>query len=268
MKTKLLLMVGLLLTSTHAVWSQSPQNNYVKIYKALQARTGDLSTVNNKNQVAESITYYDGLGRDVQSISRQGSPLGNDIVSFSIYDSYGKKTKSYLPYVPTQITGAPVSNPVTAQSTFYQAMFGTTDGPKAFSETQVERSELSRPLEQGAPGAAWQLDTDHTIKKEYRTNVAEEVMNLSYNSTTNEVLIMPGAASYYDAKSLQCNKTTDEGNGETLEFVDKEGRTVCKKVKVSAGAYASTYYVYDNFGNLSVVIQPEGSKAIENAIQP
>lgn len=245
-----------------AVWhennAQSPTTNYVKVYKAQTPLAGDLSTHTAKEDVSVTIVYYDGLGREIQSISKQGSPLGKDIVSFSKYDDFGKKTVNYLPYVANQTTGAIVSDPLAAQLSFFQNMFGSTDGAKAFAKSILELSELSRPLELGAVGDAWQPEGDRTVTKEYLINGASDVLHFSYDLATNTIR----KDDYYDTYSLTCTKTKDEDQNDVLEYVDKEGHTVCKKVKAPGGVYACTYYVYDDFGQLVVVLPPEAIKQI------
>jgi hypothetical protein len=241
-------------------------NNSIKVYKAQVPNTTDLSTVNNKSQVSEATAYYDGLGREMQSVARQQSPAGNDVVIYTTYDRYGKKSVTNLPYVSAETNGNLKSNAETNQTSFYQGLFGPTDGAAARSVTVFERSELGRVREQGAPGAAWQIGTGNTIKKDYVMNVAEEVLMFNYNVSTGEVSVTPGMASYFPANMLFCNKVTDEQQNDIQEFVDKEGRTVCKKVKAAAGVYASTYYIYDPSGNLAVVIPPEGVKSITDLL--
>ena len=59
---------------------------------------------------------------------------------------------------------------------------------------------------------------------------------------------------------LIVNETIDEHKNKTLEFVNKEGQVVLKKVQESDNSFLSTYYVYDDFGNLRYVLPP---KAVE-----
>ena len=249
-----------------AAEGQSSTDNYVKVYKALRPTKHDLSTLNHKDSVVEAITYYDRLGREIQSVSRRSSPLANDIVSFSMYDDFGKKTISYLPYIANQSTGAIVSNPLPDQIAFYINLFGQANGEAALSESVLEHSELGRLLIQGAPGDSWQASGTHTIKKDYLTNAGTDVYLIKYNSVDGSVSVrdVNNVVVYYTANSLSCTKTTDEETNDVLEYVDKEGRTVCKKVKAPGGLYASTYYVYDDLGNLAVVVPPESVNRIVN----
>jgi len=241
-------------------------NNSTKSYKALVPNTTDLSTVDNKSQVSEAVVYYDGLGREQQSVAKQQSPAGKDVVSFSTYDGYGRKTVSHLPYISSETNGNLKDNPATDQSTFYQSIFGPIDGAAAHSDQVLENSTLGRLREQGSEGAAWQIGTSNTQKKEYIMNVADEVLMFNYNTTNGEVSVAPGAASYYPANKLLCDKTIDPLQNDVREFMDKDGRTVCKQVKIATDVYASTYYLYDPQGNLVVVIPPEGVKSITDLL--
>lgn len=258
MKSCFIFTFGCLL-ATSAV---AQTTNSVKVYKAQVPNTTDLSTVNNKSQVSEAAAYYDGLGREMQSVARQQSPAGSDVVIYTTYDRYGKKTVTNLPYVSTETNGTLKSNAATIQASFYQGLFGPTDGAAARSVQVLEHSELARVREQGAPGAAWQIGTPNTLKKDYIMNAAEEVLMFNYNATSGEVSVTPGEAMYFPVNTLACSKTVDEQQNDMFQFVDKEGRTVCKKVKAATGVYASTYYIYDPSGNLVVVIPPEGVKSI------
>lgn len=266
---------GLILISLDQSIAQTINDNYIKTYKALIPISGDLSTINDKTKVQETIEYFDGLGRQLQSIARQGSPLGYDIVSISVYDAYGRKTKSYLPYASTTTDGNLKSTALTDQAAFYQNLVGA-DGASAFSVQMLENSELGRLLKQSAPGGAWQpgdLDPyslgDHTVKKRQEVNAGDEIYAFTYNAGTGIISRASGAAGSYAANQLSASKTIDENQNEVIEYMDKEGRTVCKKVQVSgSGAskvFASTYYVYDDLGNLAVVLPPE---AVTRFTQP
>lgn len=248
--------------------------NFMKVYKAQVPLVGDISTVNDKERVSESVEYYDGLGRPVQAIQRQASPLGYDIVTFFQYDAFGAKTKSFLPYVASTTSGALNANPEQDHTSFYQALFGTADGSTAFSKQMIERSDLGRILKLTSPGAPWQANgtdlyelNDHTVKKRYRTNNPDEVIRFSYDQQTALIYSdQGGQLQFYTTGELSVVESYDEANNRTVEFTDKEGRVVCKKVQYDSDAsgplYASTYYVYDQYGNLSVVVPPEGVVSI------
>ncbi|MBO9620949.1 MAG: hypothetical protein J7539_18150, partial [Niabella sp.] len=79
-------------------------------------------------------------------------------------------------------------------------------------------------------------------------------------------------AGSYPAGLLYKNVTTDEESRQVIEFKDKEGVLILKKVQLTAAAdngsgsghnnWLCTYYIYDDLNNLRCVIQPEGVKAM------
>jgi len=76
----------------------------------------------------------------------------------------------------------------------------------------------------------------------------------------------------YLAGTLYKNVTTDEQGKQVIEFKDKEGKVVLKKVQLTAAPdngsgsghadWMCTYYIYDDLNNLRCVIQPEGVKQL------
>ena len=61
-------------------------------------------------------------------------------------------------------------------------------------------------------------------------------------------------------------------NHEVIEYIDKEGRTILKKVETlenGLSVFAETYYIYDDFDNLVMVLPPEAMKRVKTVlIQP
>jgi hypothetical protein len=217
-----------------------------------------------------SSSYFDGLGRPWQTVRWKASPGQNDIVQPITYDEFGREQTKYLPYtggtdgkIKTNFIAkddSQYSTVTSPQYDFYQNGGLITVDAKPYAQTVFEKSPLNRVIEYGNAGAAWQPGTDHTIKKEYVLNDSSEVMLFTYDGATGGI----NNDGFYGKSTLTCTKTIDEENNDVLEFVDKEGRTVCKKVKAPGNAYACTYYVYDDFGNLVAVIPPEGVQRLLN----
>jgi RHS repeat-associated protein len=77
---------------------------------------------------------------------------------------------------------------------------------------------------------------------------------------------------FYQPGTLYKNVTTDEQGKQVIEFKDKEGKVVLKKVQLTAAPdngsgsghadWMCTYYIYDDLNNLRCVIQPEGVKQL------
>jgi hypothetical protein len=271
----------------------SGQNENYVVTNTIQVKdvttTGQVDVL-TKTGNAQSLQYFDGLGRPMQAVSTQGSPSGNDIVQPIVYDAYGREPKKHLPVAPVTHDGWYKRDLIdnagnyagVAAANVYNNGTGDKidDSSQPYSETVFEASPLNRILKQGAPGTAWQplggtyaepSPNDHSIKKAYVYNGPNEVILLDYNETTKRIGL--DDTNYYVANRLYVNKTKDEHNKEVIEYVDKDGRTILKKVQTLDGSqtvYAETYYIYDDFGNLMVVLPPEAMKRVRTIfnIQP
>ena len=108
-----------------------------------------------------TFVYYDGMGRPIQQVAQNASPLQNDIVQPIVYDNLGRQTTSYLPYSDVNtgtsgvLPGSYRSTALTEQSTFYsntgQYLVATDADP--YSQTVFEKSPLQRLLEAGMVGS-------------------------------------------------------------------------------------------------------------------
>ncbi|NHA06446.1 RHS repeat-associated core domain-containing protein [Mucilaginibacter sp. HC2] len=213
----------------------------------------------------QRVQYFDGLGRGLQTVQVKGSTLNKDVVQPFTYDQLGREATKYLPYAPpTGISdGSYKSDALTAgagQNLFYTTPpVGVSSVSYPSSSTTFEASPLSRVLEQGAPGAPWQLSASgvsgsgHTVKADYGMNGTNDVMQWAVNPTGNGVT---GGNTYYPANQLYSTTTTDENGNNTIEYKDKEGHIVCKKVQSGSTTYLATYYIYNYLNNLSYVIPP------------
>lgn len=253
--------------------------NYVfsRVYK--NRFTTPLTNPSTTNAI-EEITYFDGLGRPMQHIGiRQAATTKEDIVTHMDYDAFGREDKKYLPYPDASSPGGLKTGDVILKTqNYYSLTFSgdfTTSVINPYSETSFEASPLNRSLEQGAPGSSWAVnktsDTDYTVKFDYSTNEGPTAtgkvrmfkVNLSANFTPT--LTNPSPY-YYAAGELYKTVTKDENwvagtTNDTLnniveEFKDKQGRVVLKRT-YNAGTAHDTYYVYDDYGNLTYVIPPK-----------
>jgi len=246
----------------------------------------------NANQ---TIQYVDGLGRPLQTVQVKASPLGYDIVQPVAYDVYGREVTKYLPYTDPTNNGSYKSAAISNQLAFYaptgsgasgtqQTGNGLVVNHNPFDETNFEPSPLDRPVEQGAPGDAWQLSTSgvtgsgHTVKVDYPVNDATmptAANSLSgygvveyattINATTGARSLVVNTPAVYPAGTLTVTITKDENwtsgrMNTTEEYKDNEGHIVLKRsFNVNAkgsNEVLSTYYVYDDIGNLAFVLPP------------
>ncbi|TBN04485.1 hypothetical protein EYD45_07545 [Hyunsoonleella flava] len=221
----------------------------------------------SSNQRRESVMYYDGLGRPMQSIAIRAGGQGQDIITHIDYDTFGRQDKNYLPYVMTSSCGQYQTNALTATNNFYNTLkYENTLNP--YSEMHLESSPLNRVLEQGAPGNDWAVDktsdNDHTIKFEYGANTEADMVRFFEVDLTcgSPTLVESGT---YKPNELYKTITKDENwqpnnsyekNHTTEEYKDKQGRVILKRTfdKIK---WHDTYYVYDDYGSLTFVLPPE-----------
>lgn len=234
-----------------------------------------LSTLNSQRTIGEenqTVQYFDGLGRSIQSIQLMASPTYKDIVQHMEYDGFGRESTRYLPYADIGGNGSYKTGGSGAVKNFYSKTTGTdiagivrTDKP--YAVTVFENSPLNRVQEQGAPGAAWQPAANrasvamtstggHTIVTDYGTNIASDVKLWSINAAGTGA-----TSSFYSAGKLYKTVTKDENwiqsngkQGTVEEYKDFEGRIVLKRIWETDTKKLETHYVYNDFGDLRYVI--------------
>ncbi|MEO0900552.1 MAG: DUF6443 domain-containing protein, partial [Bacteroidota bacterium] len=248
--------------------------NYV-FTRTFQRGVSNFSSSNaNEGDVYESITYFDGLGRPKQQIAIKNAPDKGDIVTHISYDDYGRMDKEWLPL--HESTGSPGSyrgDRSFATRTYYKTNYPddflglTTGTTNAYSQKEFESSPLNRVSKQAAPGEDWRLGNGHEIEMEYLINGVNEVrlftVTTSFaNNTYTPTLVQDG---YYAAGRLYKTIVRDEnhtqgafvdGEHTVEEFVNYQGQTILKRTYFEEEVL-DTYYVYDDFNNLSYVIPPK-----------
>jgi RHS repeat-associated protein len=238
-------------TNQNYVITQTPRVSGVTSDDALRTAAAD------KNKVQTTIQYFDGLGRPMQTLQKEASPVGNDIVQHVAYDVYGRTTLQYLPYVPTTgAKGVYRTSTTTAITTFYATppvgVVQIPAGQTTYGNTSLEASPLSRPLEQGFPGLSWKIGGGHTVRTTYE-------INTTIDAVKQWEVSLAGGASYsksYDANVLTKTTAKDENGNATITFKDKDDHIVCRKVQSGASAYLVTDYIYNDQEQLCYVIPP------------
>ncbi len=249
-----------------------------------QADMGTLSI----GERAEVTSYVDGLGRIMQTVTTQGSQSLTDEVQPFIYDNYNRAAVKYLPYtngsnglykadfIPKQINTYSSS----PQYLFYQGGGQVAVDTKPYGEIYFEPSPLARPVKEYGPGNTWSAASQNKYtEKKYLLNThgtatdgtQEKIIawKINASSAKPERESNLAAGGYYSSSLLSVNVTIDEDGHATREYVNKFGQTILKKVQVNATAnlnsetdWALTYYIYNDFGQLAFVFQPELSKKL------
>jgi len=246
--------------------------------KAVQS--GNFNTL-TKDEVNQNVSYFDGLGRPVQTIAIGQGGNGEDLITPIEYDGFGRQVKEYLPYaVSNGGNSYPRIDPfsaINASVSFYgNDKYDNTSNP--FSEKKLDPSPLNRVLKQAAPGTSWAMDSGHEIKFDYQTNLSADAVklykaNTSWQASQGLYDISFSDAGSYAEKELYKNVTYDENSGASpsessgskIEFKNKEGQVVLKRT-YDAGARHDTYYVYDIYGNLTYVIPPKTEGTVNQEV--
>jgi RHS repeat-associated protein len=217
--------------------------------------------------VKQTKQYFDGLGRALQTVKMQASPTQKDIVAIHLYDEMGREPSNYLPYVATTGDGNFKSTAFADQNSFDAAQF--PNDQFFYSRTEYDRSPLSNVRTTYPPGNSW-VGSNRGTKVNYWTNTAiDNVKIWTVTDVANSFgTYTTSASTYYPEGELYKNASYDENGKQIIEFKDKEGKTILKKVQLTAAAddgtgsdyigWLCTYYIYDDYRNLRCVVQPVG----------
>jgi hypothetical protein len=280
-------------------YSSSVPKSYIRTWAATAPQQVPNTLVTRPlREVKQSTQYFDGLGRPLQTVSKQGSLItsgstSSDVIAAVEYDQFGRESFKYLPSPSTAIDATKTDgnfklDPFAQQASFYNS--SNTISPLYnqsetffYGQTSYELSPLNRVSEAAAPGNSWTGTMWNTVE----TNRKSAKVKYYVNTATDKVRIwnitptIDGSFSTYQsvtggiypAGTLIKTISIDEENNQVVEFKDKEGKVILKKVQLTAAAddgiigsnhagWLCTYYLYDDLNNLRCVIQPKGIEII------
>ena len=272
------------------VQSPSANHNYIQTYNARKEGVSNFSTNYDASELSTTIEYLDAMGRPEQTVALKATPKYNDIVQTYLYNYAGQQPVKFIPYTTlfsTDNHGVFRDNAVAETYYFHQKVsqpdFGIQSNTYPFAKARIEDSEDARVVEQGfAYGPEGQLTGDyynsgHTIKTSYNSgaDVALYTANIDLATGARTLNRVNNNAVY---GSLQIVETTikdenwtpaDGESGITREYHDKDGRLILRRQYMSNGTNVekySTYYVYDDFGDLIFVLPPKAEPDNTTAI--
>lgn len=279
----MLLGFGRIYAQTPPPYQAGTQVNFVKSLEAIAPITNESSflTANTKD-VRSTTAYIDGIGRTIQQVVKKGSlqtgSTATDMVAPAVFDQFGRERYKFLPFSSAGSDGAFKMDPFQQQAGFYaQQMQGQTQSGFQetfyYGQTDFEASPLNRPLATYAPGNKWVGEGRGVTTRLYVNNSVDDVKRWTVLDQPYDWPAIPIPNVYADGELIK-SVTTDENLNQVVEFKDKEGRVLMKKVKLTAAnetgagsgydGWLTTIYIYDGLARLRLVIQPRGVEILRS----
>ena len=261
-------------------YSATAPVNFVRTWdaKATQTDPNKILSTSSVDSFLMTTQYVDGLGRPIQTVGKQMSPSRQDMVTASVFDSYGREQYKYLPFVSTVAQAGDVTNNGSLKLDPFQqqaAFFNNTNSANPikgqgetyfYGQTAYEASPLNRSVTSYAPGNSW-VGSSRGVQTQYLTNTDADSVRIWVPNA--QAINAPTTTAVYAAGQLDKTVAIDENGKQVVEYKDKEGHIVLKKVQLSATpgtahmGWLCTYYVYSDMNNLRAVLQP---KLIESIV--
>jgi RHS repeat-associated protein len=242
-------------------------NEYVKV--VAQKTEANVNALTEDGKTVEK-NYFDGNDRKIQQVIWKASPLKNDLVQPTLYDENGNAGTHFLPYKAATTDAGYHPDMLNEQYTYNNAAkanFSVTE--YAYNQALTELSPANRVTEAGSIGKEFQPGTPGTTR-----TVTQKFYNAIDNNPPTVVeaikLIKLGAGpslsiNYYTAPAepLLVTEITDEDKKIKRTYTNNKGQLILERQYATDGTtiLTQTYYVYDEFDRLRVVIQPEGLTA-------
>ncbi len=203
--------------------------------------------------VIRTFNYFDGLGRPLQSVKLDNSPASSDVFNYSVYDQYGRQALQYLPFnkntVNTTYSTVYDASAASDQISFYNTLYAG-QGSVAYQQTLFDLTPLNRTKGVKSAGTAFQSFPSNT---DYWLNDADDVRILTSSASP--------PANFYPANTFYKTRNIDEDGKITIVYTDKIGQKIMEDV-----GGAMTYYMYNEMGLVTQIIQPEGSKILHTTV--
>ena len=240
--------------------------NYIRtrtLSKPLVKDTVTADGLTSPYDVLQSTSYFDGLGRPIQTVLMQISPQGNDLVQPRVYDPFGREAIHLLPFVAGSSDGNYKPNALSEVDSFGNIQY---PGEQFYyGETKFEPSPLNRVLTEFAAGSSWE-GSGHGQSKAYDYNTPQDsiiIWNIAGAQGS-----LPSMAGYYAGGELYKDIKTDEAGHQTIQYWTKDHQLILEKKQqtgIPGTAYVGwlcSYYVYDEMDNIRFILPPAAVQAV------
>ena len=223
-------------------FAQSSSHSYVKS-----------RTITNASATTwlDHIDYDNGLGDLYQQVDVNITPGGNSLVTLHEYDGH---RRPYRKWLPASITGSSIQS-VSSVKSGSQTLNSDT---KPYTQEEYELSPLNRLSKEYLPGANWQNNNKYRSMTR-KVNSGSSVDNaLGLTMLGNTLYFQYNPSTIYYVES-----TSDEDGRKTITFTDRNGKVAAVRNAVGSN-YLTTYYAYNDCGDLRYVLPPEAAYYYEN----
>ncbi len=281
-RIKILLLAAFIFCSTRlaaqvtmpAPYSSSIKLNYTRFWE-VTAPLSNTDTIKARPlaDVIQTTQYQDGLGRPLQTVVRQATPAGKDLVIPAIYDSFNRVQLNYLPFASNNFQSGDINNDGGFKLDAFQqdSVFNQSQYPGEnffYAQVDYESSPLNRVQKKFSPGKSWVGSRGTAAEKgrqfQYLINTVSDsvrVWQIAYSTGS-----LPTSSKTFAAGQLYKTVSYDEAGHQIMEYQNLLGQLILKKVQSTGtpgtahAGWLCTYYVYDDVGNLRFIMQP---KAVE-----
>lgn len=283
--------------TSQAIKKAGNDYNYVQELVAVKPNMPDdlENYASDLQQVQQTTTYFDGLGRTFQTVGRNQSLVSGstptDLVKFNQYDAMGREVNEYMPFASPSTNGLLKLPAMAQQKAFYNTQLaaepdevniGASADNWAYNKTIYESSPLARVTETFAQGVNWvgtnaqpQEDNRKSVKTKFWTNQLTDAVRIwNVTNITGDWGTYASAATY-EPGTLTKTSTVDEQGAQTITFKDAEGKLILQKKQNTAvkddgsgsdyTGWLCTYYIYDELQQVRAVVQPNAVKTMADA---
>ena len=221
------------------------QDNYIRTYTYLD------STANETHSLQNTV-YYDGMGREVLSVSGSPAAPGNFMASLTEYNEAGSVSRRWL--------NAPSDGAFVSASDFKSQAYGFY-GRSEIPYTRYAYNDMNSLLleYETGPGTFWDKHPTQYSRHKCESTGKYSCKKILVDDD-GETLNVQG---YYSPSALRIDETSDVDGLRILKFVNRAGRIVLER-RIAGDTIADTRYVYDIRGDLRYTITPEGSALLSD----
>lgn len=192
----------------------------------------------SKSSKIQQYEFFDGLGRSTITANNGIDGSGKFSYTLKKHSGEGNVVEQWLPVLGNKtIETKTIDDIQRAASSDYSDSYAYDDS---------EYDALNRPIRHHKAGQAWKSKPATTT---YITNAANDVKRYLISASNTKNVVFNG---YYPKGTLHGICYTDEDGVSISTYTDAFDRKVLER----RGNVCDTYYVYDDLGRLTFVLQP------------